>query len=158
MKRAALFHPQWVEVVQTSMLPKSEAQCVSPGGNGAVQLLGERAFQALRSSVAPAPPRSGFRFLLRQWALLPDAGQRFTDHNCRYVGRGPVGSARLTGILAFLPFLSFLCFSTAAENGSASFSRVVSSACHFALISCEHITEALLEQFRKDLVKWNNRR
>lgn len=67
-----------------------------------------------------------------------------------------MGSARLMQILAFLPFPSCLWFSTAAEHGSNSFSRVVSSVCHFGLISCEDTTETLLEQFREELAKWNN--
>lgn len=149
-----MFRPQWVEIVQMSTPPKSETQCVSPGENGAMLLSGKRIFQVLHSSLAL--PCAGLRVLLRQWAFHPGAGQHFTDHNCRYAGQGPVGSVRLTEILAFLPFPSFLCFSTAAERGSDSFPRVVSSVCHFALISCEDINETVLEQFREDLVKWNN--
>ena len=60
-------------------------------------------------------------------------------------------------VLSFLPFpFSLYSFCRAAECGSNSFARVVSSACHFALVSCEDITETLLEQFREDLVKWND--
>lgn len=154
VKRAVVLCPQWVEAAQVSVLPKTVARCVSPGGSGAPLLSSRRAFQALRSSLAL--PQAGLRILLRLWALHLSQGQHFTDCNCRYTGQGPVGFAWLTQILAFLPFPSFLSFSTAADHGSGSFSRTVSSVCHLVLISCGDITVALLEQFKKDLAKWNN--
>lgn len=153
-KRAVVFCLQWVEAVQTLTLPKTDTRCVSPGGNGTLFLSSQRAFQVLRSSLAL--PQAGLRILLRPWALHLGQGQHFTDCNCRYMGQGPVDSTWFMQFLAFLPLPSFLSFSAAAEHGSGSFLRTVSSVCHFVLISCEDITEALLEQFKKHLVKWNN--
>lgn len=118
------------------MTLKSETWCASLAVNGSLLLPSERTSK----TCTPAWPchTLGITSCSEHGLCTLDADELVTNHNC---------SGRLMPVFASLPFPSFLCFSAAAEYGRDSFSRVVNAVCHFDLISCEDITETLLEQF-----------